>query len=53
MMFLRFLYHRWLRRQLRKLIEREFLPPGKALHELPLHQVRSLLQNGGRPTKLS
>lgn len=51
--FVRNLYRRWLRRQLRDLIEREFLPPGKGIHELPLHEVRRLLQAGRTGTKLS
>lgn len=51
--FVLFLYNRWLRRELRKVIERDYLPPGKALHELPMHEVRSLLQASRRPPKLS
>lgn len=54
--FIRFLYHRWLRRELHKVIERDLadsLPPGKAIHELPMHDVRRMLQAGGRNSKLS
>lgn len=53
MKLLRLIYNLWLRRQLRKVIERDYLPPGKGIHELPMHEVRSLLQASRRPPKLS
>ena len=53
MTFLRFLLHLLFKRRARRRLAKLVVTPPRPIHELPLHEVRSLLQDGGRHSKLS
>lgn len=53
MNFIKFLIHLFFQRRARNRLAKLQLTPPRPINELPLHEVRSLLQTSGRDKKLS